>query len=187
MGAPSYEALMKWHVLYTQHHHERAVHQRLVSKGFQSYLPLAMVWRQTKRGQRQVTTPLFPRHVFVRCYLEMYAQLELISMPGVMRLQEDGQGQFLTVSNDEIRLIRELSDSGRSLISTAYQVRGERVQIVQGRLRGISGVICQDAETTLLVPIDSLQASVAVEISRTQVTPAVAVGEIRYSGHVPEA
>jgi transcriptional antiterminator RfaH len=172
-------------VLYTQHHHERVVHQRLVSKGFQSYLPFATVWRQTKGGQRQVMPPLFPRYVFVRCYLEMYAHLELISIPGVIRLQENGQGQFLTVPDDEIRLIRELSDSGRSLISTAYQVRGERVQVVQGRLRGISGVIRQDAETTLLIPIDSLQASVAVEIRQMQVTPYVDVGAMRCGGHVP--
>jgi hypothetical protein len=102
-----------------------------------------------------------------------------------MRLQENGQGQFLTVADEEMRLIQELSDSGRSLISTAYQVRGERVQVVQGWLRGISGVIRQDAETTLLIPIDSLQASVAVAINRMQVTPHVDVGEIRCSGHVP--
>ncbi len=176
---------MKWYVLFTQHHHERAVHQRLVSKGFQSYVPLATVWRQTKGGQRQVMTPLFPRRVFVRCYLEMYVHLELISVPGVMRLQENDQDQFLTVSDEEIQLIRELSDSGRSVISTAYQVCGERVQIVQGRLRGISGVLRQDAETTLLIPIDSLQASVAVEISRMQVTPHVDVGKMRSGGHVP--
>jgi hypothetical protein len=70
-----------------------------------------------------------------------------------------------------MRHIRELSDRGRSFLSTAYQVRGARAQIVRGRLRGISGVIPQDAETTLLIPIDSLQASVAVAISRMQVTP----------------
>jgi transcription antitermination factor NusG len=113
------------------------------------------------------------------------SSLELVSVPGVMRLQENSQGQFLTVSDEEIRLIRELSDSGRALLSTAYQVRGERVEIVQGRLRGISGVVRQDAETTLLIPIDSLQASVAVEISRKQVTHYVDVGAMRCGGHVP--
>jgi transcription termination factor NusG len=64
---------MEWHILYTRHHHEQAVHARLLEKGFQGYLPLNMVWRKSNRSLRRVVTPLFPRHVFVRCYLELYA------------------------------------------------------------------------------------------------------------------
>jgi transcriptional antiterminator RfaH len=162
---------MKWYVLYTRHHHERTVYERLLEKGFQCYLPLAIVWRKGKGGARRVMTPLFPRHVFVRCYLEMYAHLELISIPGVMRLLEDGQGQLLVMPEDEIRLLRRLSDSDACIEQAKYQTEGEQVEIVQGQLSGIAGVIRDAYRTTLLVPIHTLQASVAVEISRIQVVP----------------
>jgi transcription antitermination factor NusG len=160
---------MKWYVLYTRHHHERAVYERLLDKGFQSYLPLAMVWRKSNRGLRKVATPLFPRHVFVRCYLEMYAHLELITMPGVMHILEEPHGQLLVVPEDEIRVLRRLCDSDISLERTGYQPQGELVEVVQGQLRGISGVIREETRTTLLIPIHTLQTSVAVEINRAQV------------------
>jgi len=176
---------MKWHVLYTRHHHERAVYERLLEKGFQSYLPLAIAWRKSKGGTRRVTTPLFPRHLFVRCYLEMYAHLELMCIPGVMRLLEDGQGQFLVMAEDEIQLLRRLSDSAAFIGQGKYQMEGERVEVVQGQLRGISGVIGGAYKTTLLVPIHTLQASVAIEISRLQVAPYPDNGEDLRIGSFP--
>jgi transcriptional antiterminator RfaH len=168
---------MKWYVLYTRHHHERAVYERLLGRGFQSYLPMAMVWRESNRGLRKVATPLLPRHVFVRCYLEMYAHLELISLPGVMRILEDTLGRLLVCPENEIRLLRRLCDSDVAIERTGYQLEGELVEVSQGQLRGISGVIREEAKTTLLVPIHTLQTSVAVEIDRAQLIPCPDGGE----------
>jgi transcription antitermination factor NusG len=162
---------MKWYVLYTRHHHERAVYERVLSKGFQSYLPLAMIWRKSRDGPRKVLTPLFPRHVFVRCYLEMYAHLELISIRGAMRLLENAQGQFLVVPDEEIRLLRQLINGGVLLELGTYQVEGERVEVVKGLLQGISGIIREETRTTLHVPIHALRVCVAVEIGQAQVIP----------------
>jgi transcription antitermination factor NusG len=162
---------MKWYVLYTRHHHERAVHNRVLDKSFQSYLPFTMVWRNSNRGPRKMATPLFPRHVFVRCYLEMYAHLELISVPGVMRILEDTQGRLLVVPEDEIRLLRKLCDADICLERSGYQPQGNLVEVVQGQLRGISGVIREGTQSTLLVPIHTLQTSVVVEVNRAQLMP----------------
>ena len=162
---------MKWYVLYTRHHHERAVYERVLSKGFQSYLPMAMIWRQSKGGPRKVLTPLFPRHVFVRCYLEMYAHLELISIRGAMRLLEDPEGQFLVVSDEEIRLLRHLINGGVPLELGTYQIEGERVEVVKGVLQGVSGIIREKTRTTLHVPIRALRVCVAVEIGQAQIIP----------------
>jgi transcriptional antiterminator RfaH len=162
---------MKWYVLYTRHHHERAVYKRLLDKGFQPYLPLAMVWRKSNRGLRKVESPLFPRHIFVRCYLEMYAHLALISIPGVMRILEDLQGQLVVVPDDEIRLLRRLCGANVALERTGYRPEGQFVEVVEGQLRGIFGVFREESKTTLLVPIHALQTSVAIEVNRAQVLP----------------
>ena len=162
---------MKWYVLYTRHQHERAVYGRLLEKGFQSYLPLATVWRKSHSGPRKMSIPLFPRYVFVRCYLEMYAHLELISIPGVMRILEDSQGRLCVIPEDEIRLLQRLCDMDISLECKAYQAQGELVEVARGQLRGISGVIREETKTTLLVPIHTLQTSIAVEINRGQLLP----------------
>jgi transcriptional antiterminator RfaH len=162
---------MKWYVLYTRHHHERAVYERVLSKGFQAYLPMAMIWRKSKGGPRKVLTPLFPRHVFVRCYLEMYAHLELISIRGAMRLLENPEGQFLIISDEEVRLLRHLISGGVPLELEAYRIEGERVEVVKGVLQGISGIIHEKTRTILHVPFHALQVCVAVEIGQAQIIP----------------
>jgi transcriptional antiterminator RfaH len=162
---------MKWYVLYTRYHHERAVYERLLDKRFQSYLPLARVWRKSNRGLRKVASPLFPRHIFVRCYLEMYAHLELISISGVMYLLEDIQGQLVVVPEDEMRLLRKLCDTNIAVERSSYHPEGEFVKVVDGQLRGISGVFKEESTTTLLVPFHTLQTSVAVEVNRALVMP----------------
>ena len=178
---------MKWYILYTRHHHERAVHERLMDRGFQAYLPLPMGWRKSNRSLRKVATPLFPRHVFVRCYLEIYAHLELISIPGVMRILEDTQGRLRVVPEDEIRLLGKLCDSDISLECTGYQLQGQLMEVVRGRLRGIAGVIRDESKTALLVPIHTLQTSVAVEIDRAQLLPCDGGEALRRSLFPPES
>jgi transcription antitermination factor NusG len=168
---------MKWYILYTRHHHERAVHERVLARGFQAYLPLTMIWRKSYRSPRKVPTPLFPRHVFVRCYLEMYAHLELISIPGVMQILEDTQGRLSVVPEAEIQLLRRLCNADISIERVGYHPRGRLVEVVQGHLRGICGIVQDEMNTTLLVPIHTLQTSVAVEIDGAQLRPYVGATE----------
>jgi transcription antitermination factor NusG len=178
---------MKWYIVYTRHHHERAVYERLRQKGIEAYLPWAMIWRQGKGGPRQATVPLFPRYIFVRCYLEMYTHLELITLPGVIRLVEDTQGQPLEAPEAEMRVLQQLSGAGVPLERGPYPPEGESVRVVQGPLQGILGVLRAGAPTTLLVPVPSLRASVAVSIGHTQVAPMADVWERRTSSSPPRA
>jgi hypothetical protein len=163
------------------------VHERLVDRGFQAYLPLTMGWRKSNRSLRKVATPLFPRHVFVRCYLEIYVHLELISIPGVMRILEDTEGRLRVVPEDEIWLLGKLCDSDISLERTGYQLQGQLMEVVRGRLRGIAGVIRDEPKTSLLIPIHTLQTSVAVEIDRTQLLPCAEGEALRRSLFPPKS
>jgi hypothetical protein len=65
---------------------------------------------------------------------------------------------------------REMSLSGHlwgiSFQCKAYQAYGELVEVIEGQLRGIYGVISEEAKNTLLIHIHTLQTSVAVEIDR---------------------
>jgi len=162
---------MKWYIVYTRHHHERAVYERLRQRGIEVYLPWAVIWRQGKGGPRQAMIPLFPRYIFVRCFLEMYTHLELITLPGVIRLLEDAQGQPLEVPEAEMRVLQQLSGAGVPLERGPYPPEGERVRVVQGTLHGVAGVLRVGAPSTLLVPVPSLRASVAVTIGLTRVVP----------------
>jgi hypothetical protein len=101
----------------------------------------------------------------------MYAHLELISIRGAMRLLENAEGQFLVVSDEEIRLLRHLISGGIPLELGTYRIEGERVEVVKGVLQGISGIIREKTRTILHVPIHTLRVCVAVEIGQAQIIP----------------
>lgn len=167
---------MKWYVLYTRPHHEQAVYERLLDKGFESFLPLTVVRRQSKAGLRKASTPLFPRHLLVRCYLEMYTQIEVIATPGVMQLLDDAHGQFLVVPDEEICILRQLCEAGIAAEKAAYQM-GQLVKVVDGPLAGLTGVIRKGRPRRLLIPIHTLKQSVAVPIGGAHVVPVADVQE----------
>jgi hypothetical protein len=78
-------------------------------------------------------------------------------------------------------LLGKLCDADISLESTGYQPQGQLMEIVRGHLRGIAGVIRNESQTSLLVPIHTLQTSVAVEIDRVQLLPYAEGEEVRRS------
>lgn len=160
---------MKWYVLYTRYYHERAVLARVAAKGFQAYLPWGTVWRPSKHGLRKVTAPLFPRYIFVWCYLEMWTHLELISIPGVLRLLEDAEGQLLVVPDEEMRVLRQLSDAGVSLERVGYQAQGELVHVLHGQLGELRGMLQHEPRMALLVPLPALQTCIAVEMQQADI------------------
>ena len=169
---------MKWYVLYTRPNHERAVYARL-HQAFELYLPVTVGGQQSHTAARKTSKLLFPRYIFVRCYLEMYTHLELITSPGVMRLLENAQGEFLIVPEEEMHTLQQLNSAGVPLERVEYPIAGEWVQTMQGLLQGLTGVIREGSRTTLLVPIHSLRESIAVEISRAQVIPCATLRDRR--------
>jgi transcription antitermination factor NusG len=116
----------------------------------------------------------------------MYAHLELITMPGVIRLLEDAEGQIVAVPEAEMRVLQQLSGAGVPLAHAPYPAEGEGVHVVQGPLRGIRGVLLRGAPTTLLVPLPTLRAGVAIGIGQTQVAPNADVWGRQTPSHSPE-
>lgn len=161
---------LKWYVLYTRHHHDRTVRDRLSHNGFEVFQPLVKVWRRSNRVSWEANLPLFPRRLFVHCYLEMYAHLELISTPGVLHLLEDFHGRLLVVADEEIRTLRQIGIAGVPFERAPYHIQGNRVQVVQGPLRGVASVVREGSQTTLFVPINALRESVAVQTGLEQFT-----------------
>jgi hypothetical protein len=104
----------------------------------------------------------------------MYAQLELIGIPGVMRILEDAEGQLLVISEEEMRILRRLNDAGLPLEQVSYQSEGEQVEVVHGPLKGMIGMMPRGPGAALLIPIRTLRTCIAVEVNRTQVAPASA-------------
>ena len=115
--------------------------------------------------------PLFPGYVFVRGAIER--RLPVLATPGVHMLLTRGE-RIATLPEDEIEAIRRTVLSQYQVEPHPYLRCGERVRVVRGSLEGVEGVLARKKNLyRLILSVDMLAQSVAVEIDAMDVVPVV--------------
>src|SRR5271169_711236 len=159
-----------WWVLYTRHQHEKTVAEMLSAKGFEVFLPLYESIRRWKDRSKKLTLPLFPCYVFVRGGLNR--RLQVVTTPGVHMILFHGENVAM-ISGVEIEAIRRAVEGPFRVEPHPFLKCGERVRIRRGSLQGIEGVLVRKKNLyRLVLSVDMMAKSVAVEIDATDVEPA---------------
>jgi transcription antitermination factor NusG len=127
-----------WHAVYTYPNLERKIHAALVKQTVVAYLPLQKVARQWSDRIKEILVPLFPNYLFVRILDRERGNV--LQVPGVARFVAF-EGQPAILSDDEIETIRKLEHT--PLERESPLLSGDRVQIVQGPLVGLEGILFQ--------------------------------------------
>jgi transcription antitermination factor NusG len=157
-----FETRNSWYALYTRHQHEKSVHQVLVGKGFESFLPLYTAAHQWKDRVKRISLPLFPCYVFLRGPLVQW--LPILTTPGVHSVVGSG-GQPALISGTEIEAIRRVVESPAKAEPHPFLRCGDRVRVAVGPLRGLEGLLLRKKNwCKLLLSVEMLQRSVAVEV-----------------------
>lgn len=160
-----------WCAVYTRHQHERAVSDVLEAKGFEVFLPLYDSTRKWKDRRKVISLPLFPGYVFVRGAIER--RLPILSTPGVHMILSCGE-RVATLPEEEIDAIRRTVQGQLDVEPHPYLRCGERVRVVRGSLEGVEGVLIRKKNLyRLVLSVDMLAQSVAVEIGAMDVIPVV--------------
>jgi transcription termination/antitermination protein NusG len=130
----------KWLVFYTKSRHEKKVEELLEKRGVEVYLPMQKIIRQWSDRKKKVEVPLFNSYIFV---FEVEAKIpEILSIPGIAWniRHNDKPAQLRT---KELDLIRRFVNTG--LFIETYSIdnlqEGDQVEILDGPLKGISGVL----------------------------------------------
>ena len=111
-----------------------------------------------------IELPLFPGYLF--CRFGRSQSIAVRQTPGVVDVVGFA-GRPAAISDEEIQSIRTTTESGHRVQPWAYPVAGDRVRIDCGPLAGVRGVVLRDkGEIRVIVSIELLQRSVAVEIGR---------------------
>lgn len=161
-----------WWALYTRHQHEKTVAEMLSAKGFEVFLPLYESTRRWKDREKVLSLPLFPCYVFVRGTLGR--KLQVVSTPGVHMILCRGE-RVAHVPEEEIDAIRMSIEGPYHVEPYPYLRCGERVRVTRGSLEGVEGVLVRKKNMyRLILSVDMLAQSVAVEINATDVEPAAA-------------
>jgi transcription antitermination factor NusG len=158
----------QWFAIQVKSRREKAVALALSVKGYEEFLPL---YRRKRRKCNEATeTPLFPGYLFCRFDSEVHGSI--VTTPGVIRIVGFGSRSF-PVADEEINSIRCIINSNMDPVVCPYLRIGEPIRIEKGPLAGASGFIVRVRNRTrIVVSINLLQRSVAVEVDSSVAAPA---------------
>ncbi len=163
-----------WCVLYTRHQHEKAVAEMLSAKSFEVFLPLYESIRRWKDRTKMLTLPLFPGYVFVRGAVTR--RLQVVTTPGVHMILFHGE-HIAIIPEVQIQAIRRAVEGPFRVEPHPFLKCGERVRVIRGSLEGVEGVLVRKKNLyRLVLSVDMMAKSVAVEIDATDVEPAPGLG-----------
>jgi transcription antitermination factor NusG len=164
---------LPWWALYTRHQHEKTVAEQLTAKGFDVFLPLYESTRRWKDRKKVLALPLFPCYVFVRGGQDR--KLQVVSTPGVHMILYRGE-QIATIPEPEIEAIQRALDGSYSVEPHPFLKCGMQVRVIRGALEGIQGFLLRKKNLCrLILSVDMLAQSVAVEVNASDVEPCPAI------------
>jgi transcription antitermination factor NusG len=156
-----------WYAVHTRHQHEKNVARVLAGKGFEAFLPLYTAVHRWKDRDKQLSLPLFPCYVFLRSPLERWHPI--LTTPGVHSVLGFG-GKRSMIPSSEIEAIRRMVGSPLKAEPHPFLKCGDRVRLRAGALQGLEGILLRKRNVwKLLVSVEMLQRSVAVEVDASMV------------------
>jgi transcription antitermination factor NusG len=163
-----------WWALYTRHQHEKSVAEMLSFKGFEVFLPLYESVRRWKDRNKVLSLPLFPCYVFLRGGLDR--KLQIVTTPGVHMILYHGD-RVATIPEAEMQAIQAATEGPHHVEPHPFLKCGERVRVIRGSLEGLEGILVRKKNLfRLVLSVDMLAQSVAVEIDASDVEPVAARG-----------
>jgi len=174
-----------WWALYTRHQHEKSVAEMLSAKGFEVFLPLYESTRRWKDRTKVLSLPLFPCYLFLRGPLDR--KLQVVSTPGVHMILYRGE-QVAEVPESEIEAIQRAVNGPFRVEPHPFLKCGMRVRVTRGALEGVEGILIRKKNLCRLVlSVDMLAQSVAVEVHAADVEPCATSGTTRSFSSPPYA
>ena len=162
-----------WFVLWTHSNSERRVDEQLTGKGFETFLPVVKSWSRRKGVQSPIAVPMFPGYVFVHHAIDKVSHVEMLKARGVVRVLGERWDRPASVPDEEINAIRRVAAADVPVFPYPYLTEGQQVRIQHGPLAGLEGILIstKPQKGLLVVSVELLQRSVAVEVESTDVQP----------------
>ena len=157
-GTPS-----QWFAVQTRYRFEKKVAAQLHQKNFQVYLPLRTEHRNWSDRQTDVTVPLFPGYAFVHLDQSRESRSAVLHTAGLLGFVSFG-ATIVPVPSKQIEHLQTLLQEKVRFSLHAFVHVGQRVRIRGGCLHGLEGVLLKHEKGKLVISIDSIQRSLAIDI-----------------------
>lgn len=156
-----------WFAVLARTGREKTANLLLENSGYECFLPVSKSTRHWSDRTKVIEVPLFPGYLF--CRMNPHNRLTVLMTPGVMQIVGVGKTP-IPVEEEEIEAIHRVQKSGLSAMPWPYMQIGNVAQILEGPLRGLTGIIVKiKSGMKLVLSVSLLQRSVAVEVERNWV------------------
>jgi transcription antitermination factor NusG len=156
-----------WFAILVRTGREKSANLLLENAGYECFLPVSKSTRQWSDRTKRMEVPLFPGYLF--CRMNPHNRLTVLMTPGVLQIVGVGKTP-IPVEEDEMQAIRRVQNSGLSAMPWPYLQIGNVAQILEGPLRGLTGIVVKiKSGMKLVLSVSLLQRSVAVEVDRSWV------------------
>jgi transcription antitermination factor NusG len=158
-----------WYALVIKHQHERTVVNGLQASGFETLLPIYKTLRQWSDRTKELEAPLFAGYVFANFPYD--SRVRVLRIPAVRQIVSFG-GAPTPIAPLDLANIRAVVESKLPLSPWPFLKEGDRVRVERGPLRGVEGTLLEQRDCLrLVIGIEMLQRSVAVEVSPEMIVP----------------
>lgn len=160
---------LRWFALYTRSRHEKLVHEELLKKGIETFLPLRKVTRHWSDRKKIIHEPLFPGYLFVRT--PFTSRFTVLNTVGAVRFVGKPSDP-LEVPPQELITIQRFMEQEIQADPFPYLKEGQRVYVRSGPLKGVEGfIVRKDKHCRLVISLDLLTQSTSVVIDEACVEP----------------
>jgi len=159
-----------WLALVVRSRHEKSVQTILDAKGYRTSVPLVRYIHKRRAGSAwDSQKPLIAGYVFA--VHDRDNPFRIVTTPGVVKIVGFG-GVPSAIPESEIEALERVAASGLPVAHCGYTRVGEKVELVDGPLKGVQGIVLREAKSTrLVVGVELLQRSVMVEIEGAWAVP----------------
>ena len=166
---PANPGLTCWYATYTHARHEKKIAQQLAERGIEHFLPVYRSVRRWKDRRKELDLVLFPGYVFV--HLSLTERLRVLQLPGVVKFVSFN-AQPAPLPAAEIEALRNGLAQGVRAEHHPYLTVGRRVKVTHGPMSGAEGILLRAKNNCrIVISIDAITRSIAVEINEEDVTP----------------
>src|SRR5438105_13673427 len=146
-----------WFEILARTGRERNATLLLENAGYECYLPVSKFIRRWSDRVKEVDLPLFPGYLF--CRMNPHNRLTVLMTPGVIQIVGVGKTP-IPVEEEEMQAIRRVQKSGLSAMPWPYLQIGNVAQILEGPLRGLTGIVVKiKSGMKLVLSVSLLQRS----------------------------
>ena len=154
--------LKNWIVVRSKPRSEKIAYAQLKEKGIEAYLPLLKERRKWSDRKKWVEFPLFSSYLFAK--IEIKNSIFVLQTNGVSSLVKFGE-VIAIVQDEVVNAIKLAIDGGYQLTPAEYFIAGNAVEVIEGPMRGVKGIVVQlKGKDRLVIKIDAIQQALSIDI-----------------------